>query len=428
MIDGAAAGALRIGIIEGEAGIGKSRLLEDLLDHAKERGFAIYAGRADEVESGRPFVALLDALRVAGPSGDRVRANIARLLVETEADESGAAAVRIRDALIELVESAALRSPVLLAIEDLHWADVNDLRVSSLVSARLSHLPIALVATLRPHPRRPELHGLLETLARRGAHLVGLMPLEEGDVARLIQDLIGAVPGPGLIKAVTGAAGNPLFVREIVAALDQEGAIQRRDGSGDAVDAVVPRGLRLTILRRLAVLGNEALEALRVASVLGSTFYLDELGAVLDVKLPHLVATLRAALDAGFVGQDEERLAFRHDLIRTAVYEDLPLAVRRSPISTSRKCSCNAARPPTVSPRTSSSPRTTSTMKPSTSPFPLRFRCAAWRRTFSSLSMIALRRPSLPAMDEVCVSRPKPSLRSWRWDIRDVQKSSDGTS
>jgi hypothetical protein len=132
-----------------------------------------------------------------------------------------------------------------------------------------------------------------------------------------------------LLSQIRGAGGNPLFVIELVRALREEGAIVIENGAADVAAAALPPSFRLTILRRLSVLPDETLDILRLASVLGASFALTELSLVAAKSIVQLYASLQPAIAAGFIGESDDRLAFRHDLIRGAIYEDLPLAVRR---------------------------------------------------------------------------------------------------
>ena len=139
------------------------------------------------------------------------------------------------------------------------------------------------------------------------------------------------MPGRGLLAEISGAAGNPLFVTELLAALAQEDAIEIADGRAEvARTARCRRSLRLTIVRRLSFLPDDTLQALRTASILGSSFTLTDLATVTGRSALELsVALARGRQGAGAIEDDGAHLRFRHDLIRDAIYEDLPLTVRR---------------------------------------------------------------------------------------------------
>ena len=173
------------------------------------------------------------------------------------------------------------------------------------------------------------LTGPSPTCSARGAEHVLLGPLSADEAAHLAGEVVGLPAGPRLLEQVAGAAGNPLFVIELVRALDDEGAIDVRDGRAEARPASLPPTLRLTFLRRLSLLPEDALNMLRVASILGSTFSLAELALLAGRSAAQLVPALAAAVDAGLLSESGDRLAFRHDLVRDAIYHDLPVAVRK---------------------------------------------------------------------------------------------------
>ena len=331
----AACGRLQTVLIEGEAGIGKTRVLEAAVEQARGRGFQVFVGRGDELEQARPFGPLCEALGCRAGVEDPRRAEIVRLLTgedqargQIELTRDPGAQFRVVDAFVDLVEKAALAGPVALALEDLHWADPSTIVTLRSLARRLTFVPVALLASLRPVPRAPDLEGLIDALLREGAARIALGPLPEEVVAQLVAELVRAQPGSSLLEQVAGAAGNPLFVGELVRALDEDGAIRVGDGRAEIQDVSLPPSLRLTILRRLSFLEDDALELLRVAASLGSTFSLRDVATVLDRSATELLQPARKALLAGVLEERESRLAFRHDLIREAIYEDLPEDVR----------------------------------------------------------------------------------------------------
>jgi DNA-binding CsgD family transcriptional regulator len=329
------AGGTGVALVEGEPGIGKTRILAAALERAGRHGFHVFVGRADEVERARPFGPLVEALGCT-PTAEPRRAEIARLLqgdptlgrAPIEPTRDPGLQFRVVDAFVDLVEELALARPVLLALEDVHWADPSTLLAVRSLARRLAYLPLALLLTLRPLPRTPSLEQLLAALVRDGAHELALGPLEDEAVARLVAELVAAEPAAALLEEVGGAAGNPLFVTELVKALGEEGAIELADGRAELRHASFPPSLRLTILRRLSFLGEEALEALRLSSVLGSAFTLRDVATVLGRPTTSLVRPIHEAVRAGVLEEREAGMTFRHDLIREAIYEDLPEDLR----------------------------------------------------------------------------------------------------
>ena len=332
-------GPCQVALIEGEAGIGKTRLLAEALDRAGRLGFQPFIGAAAELERERPFGALVEAFDLHPTASDPERAEIGHLLVgdrdpvegsRLSLAEAPALRFRVLEAVLTLVERLCLSAPTVIAVEDLHWADPSTLLVLRQLCRRLAHVPLALIGTLRPSPWSPELDRLLgEFDAHGGRHLL-LGSMDPAAVVALVTEVVGTPPGPTLLQAVEGAAGNPLYVTELLHALSSEGAIETQQGRAELAEFVLPPSFRLLILRQLETLPAETIEVLRIASILGASFSLAELSTVLDTPSSALVHTLQEAIRAGVLGEADERLTFHHELVREAVYSDLPLSVRRA--------------------------------------------------------------------------------------------------
>jgi DNA-binding NarL/FixJ family response regulator len=334
-VEGAAAGSARVVLIVGEAGVGKTRLLQTVLEAAHGRGFGVFVGGADEVERARPFGPVVEALGCTAAAEPK-RAEIAHLLrgdpavgrSPIEPTRDPGLQFRVVDGFVDVVEELALAGPMAFALDDLQWADSSTLLTVRSLARRLTDLPLALFLAARPVPRPLDLERLVDALRRDGAHLVTLGPLEERAVTELVADLVSAEPTEALLEQVAGAAGNPLFVTELVTALREEGAIECVDGRAELRNASRPPSLRQTILRRLTFLDDGTIELLRVASALGAGFSLGDVATVLDRSPTSLLGPLGQALRAGVLEEREQSLSFRHDLIREAIYEDLPESAR----------------------------------------------------------------------------------------------------
>lgn len=326
-------GVGRVAVVEGEPGIGKTRLVSELLDWARGRGFEVRSARCHELESDRPFGVLADVLDLRSDSADQANAELGRLLGGTfEADRLPRVPevrFRIVEAIVSLLEQLSLSQPVVLALEDVHWADPSSLLVLERLGRRMDDLRLALVATRRPlpHPRALEL--VVAAAAEQDLHLV-LAPLNEALVAELATRLLGAEPGEVLTATLGRAGGNPLFVEELVDAFRREGAITLADGIAEVADPALPPSLRLTVLRRLSFLSAETLDVLHTASVLGSAFAASDLAVVLGRRGSDLVPILEEAVEAGLVTGAGPDFSFRHDVVREAIYHDLPAALRRA--------------------------------------------------------------------------------------------------
>jgi len=335
-LDRVTSGREAVVLVDGEAGIGKTRLLEDALARARGRGMRVEAGRAGELERARPFGLVADVFGCARSSPDPRRAAIAELLAAGDAADGGPITVtsdpglqfRAVDAFADLAEELALAGPLVIGADDLHWADPSSLLTLGALAARLRYLPAAIIGCFRPAPRAAELERLAGVLEAAGGQRLSLRELGERAVTELVTESLGAVPGRRLLAGISGAAGNPLFVTELLGALAQERMIEVSDGQAEVSGLALPPTLRLTILRRIGFLPEESLEALRAAAVLGSGFTLTDLATVTGQPAVRLSVVLAEPIRARVLADDGARLRFRHDLIRDAVYEDLPGSIR----------------------------------------------------------------------------------------------------
>ena len=335
-VDRAVSGRLAVVLIDGEAGIGKTRLLEDALEKARGRGLQVAAARAAELEQTRPFGLVAAMFGGTRSSPDPRRAAIGQLLATADSGDRGPITVtsdpglqfQAVDALADLAEELALAGPLVIGADDLHWADPSSLLTLGALAARLAYLPAAIIGCFRPAPRVADLERLAGALEAAGGRRLSLRELDGQAVADLVADSVGAAPGRRLLAGMSGAAGNPLFVTELLGALAQEQMITVSDGRAEVSDLTLPPTLRLTILRRISFLPDGTVQALRFASILGSGFTLTDLAVVTGRSAIDLSMSLAEPIRARVLQDDGARLRFRHDLIRDAIYEDLPSSVR----------------------------------------------------------------------------------------------------
>ncbi len=315
-------------IVEGEGGIGKTRLIEEIAREAGASGVETYVGRAEELERSRPFGALAHALRGLGR-------DVRDLLWGTTDDGATGALpsvseARVVELVLDLIEERAIHRPVLICIEDLHWADPATLLFCGAATRRLEGLPLAVIGTCRPAEESNDLRNLVDRVVAEGHVLVRLGPLDASGVEMLVRDAVGGEPGPLLLHEVARASGSPFYVLELLSALDEEGAILREDGRAELGRALLPPTLRVTILRRLASLPPATLETLRLASIVGSGFSVDDLALLARGDVLDLHAVLDPAIRSGFITERDDRLGFRHDLVHAALYEDMSAPLRKT--------------------------------------------------------------------------------------------------
>ena len=334
----------RVVVVEGEAGIGKSALVAQA---AAATGLTVLAGRGDELEQGWPFHlfrSMLDLLpepagegREVEPPTDVVGSGRPPDLLDLldlpgpQGDLSSvhpSAWSRAADTVLAVVEERA-RQPVLMVAEDLHWADVQSLRLVHHVAGLSADRPLSLVATTRPTDIA-EVAALIDRLVADGAELVRLQPLRGDAIAALVEAELGAAPGLRLRTMAQRSGGNPLILSQLIAGLVADGSLDRHAGTVElSRSAETPATLRAAVRRRLSALDPGCAELLRIAAVVGSRFSIAELGLLMGRSAVTMTEAIRQAVDSGLVVDAGSELAFQHDLVRDAVYHDLPSALRR---------------------------------------------------------------------------------------------------
>lgn len=335
-LDRVFSGRTAVVTVEGEAGIGKSTILSGALAAAAARGAHVVSGGAEELERHRPFGMWIDALDLTPTSADPRRAEIAALLTTatraarpiTVSSDAGLQ-FQVVDAVVDLVEDLAHRRPLVIGLDDLHWADPASLLTLTVLTRRLAGAPVAVITCRRLLPALPDLERTLARLDAAGAVTLRLDGLSDDAVVDLVGQLVAAPPDARLVQEVSGAGGNPLLVAELLAAFATEGAIAVREGRTVLSTAAPLPGLRLSTVRNLGLLPAETLSTLRPASVLGRRFAVTDLATTTGRPVVDLATALEPAMAARVLVEDGQWLRFRHDLIRDAVYADLPQGVRR---------------------------------------------------------------------------------------------------
>src|SRR6516225_49777 len=224
--------------IEGEAGIGKTRLVQSIVDDARSRDAAVFCGQAHPFERTRPFGVVAAALDLSRRSPDPRRAAIGALLAGqgpgAPTRAAGDIRYRVVEEIVDLVETSCAERPVLLVAEDIHWADSASLLAILSVARQLPLAALLVAVTARPSPLSAEVIQLLDDLAAGGARTLQLQPLTSGEVAVLACHVLGAFPGPALTAMLAKAGGNPLWAVAMLRSLADEGMLRR---AGDSVEA-----------------------------------------------------------------------------------------------------------------------------------------------------------------------------------------------
>jgi DNA-binding CsgD family transcriptional regulator len=330
----AIAGSGSLLVVEGPAGIGKTRLVLAAERHGRELGLTALSARGSELE--RDFAyglvrQLFEALLVAASPPERAEflagaaGHAARLFGLAAGDDAADALLdpsfAILHGLYWLSANLGRRSPLLLCVDDVHWADQASLRFVHYLGRRVRELPIAVVAAMRP-ARSADGSPLLAALADGpSAEVLELAPLSQRAVAELMRLAFGTEVEPAFAAAcheVTG--GVPFLVRELVRAIAEE-RIEPTSAACSRVAGLAPRAVSHSVVQRLRRLSASAREVARAAAVLGEADL--RLAAGLAGVDPGTAATAADELAAAGVLEEGRPLRFVHPIVRAAVEADL---------------------------------------------------------------------------------------------------------
>ena len=330
LLDDAEAGRSVVALVSGDAGVGKTRLIGEVTRLAARRGFTVLSGQCAELGDSVPYLPLADALRGAAQStGVRdalsSRPALSRLLPEggegpiADSDRSGLARQQMLGGVLGLLAELAAAAPVLLVLEDLHWADASTRDLVTFLSRMLHRERVALIGSYRTddlhrrHPLRPviaELQRLPSVIA------VDLAPLDPSALAEhLTATASGRIDATELNDIVTRAEGNAYYAEELLAA----------SVTGDSAQhSILPAGLAALLLNRVEQLSDATQQVLRAAAVAGRKADDELVRAASGLAAAEYEGAVREAVTHQLLVPDgTEGYVFRHALLREAVYADL---------------------------------------------------------------------------------------------------------
>lgn len=349
-LDEAFAGHGRLFLLVGEPGIGKSRLADELIGRARDRGARILVGRCWEaggapaywpwVQSLRAYIRESDSTplrKQLGAGAPEVAQIVPELrqrftdLPERPSPESEGARFRLFDAAAEFLRNASAERPIVLVLDDLHAADAPSLLLLQYVAQGLGSTRILVLGACRDVDPLPgeTLTATLGALAREPVtRRLSLSGLSEADVDEYVKQAAAEIASPELVVALhEETEGHPLFVVETVRLL----ALERGRSGVRSSTLSMPESVRDVISRRLAHLSDECNRMLVLASVLGREFRLAALARFAELSDENVLDVLDEAMAARVLVDAPGapgRLRFAHVLIRDAVYDGLTTAAR----------------------------------------------------------------------------------------------------
>lgn len=342
-------GSGNVTFVAGEPGIGKTRLLSEAISRADALGFTVLRGNCYEAEEAlpyRPWAEVLRVFRAAHPEsyelalGPESTGGVFRiapdLRPEASAELSPSDRLQMFDSLAAFFLDAARSRPLLIAIEDLHWADSSSLALLQHISRRLGDARLAFVGSFRDAEVGPE-HALAPVIAESIEKRTGTRIHLEGLDASATREMLGSLLGvpaasvrPRLAEAVYAQTeGNPFFVEEVCQHLLETGSLVELDGRRDLADSAalgLPEGVKDLLQLRLRRLPPVAREALAAAAVLGRQFEFSVLEAMTGLPQPALLEALDAAVRARLVREPDGQAAafeFVHALVQQTLTESI---------------------------------------------------------------------------------------------------------
>jgi hypothetical protein len=341
----AAEGSGALVLVEGEAGIGKTRLAETLGEQAAAAGHSVLWGAAWDAGGApaywpwtqvvrallaeRPADELREDLGAGAPYVAQIAADVGRVVPVAESApplDSEAGRFAAFDATASFLRAAATRRPLVVVLDDLHAADVPTLLLLEFLARGMHGARILALGTCRVDPARPEDEAAAALAqAGRAAKRLALGGLTRAAVEELTARYAGGPPAAELVDRLHQLTeGNPLFLDEVLRLL-------RADGTLTAPGAArfrIPQAVRDTIRRRLAPLAPDVIETLTTAAVIGPEFGFDALVRATGGEREAVLRQLDAAAAVGLIRPLGHRYRFGHALVRETLYDDLPVHAR----------------------------------------------------------------------------------------------------
>lgn len=311
-LSAAAEGSPQIVLVRGDAGIGKTTFVRQVVQRAAERGFTVAVGHCLDIEADISLAPVVEAVRtlLSGIEDLEGRPSARRMLTLLDPQEPhGPESFRVLDDLRQTVLEASTAAPLMVVLEDMHWTDrsTQDF-VMSLTRTARGRLLLLLTFRSEDLHRRHSFRTALAELGRApGTRHVDLGALDRASIGGIVTAHAGRADESVVDAVLLRSEGNPLYVEELL----------------DADHHGMPELLSDLFLARVDALGEDVRALLRLASVSGTRLDTDTLASLAGLEQETVDALLREALDAHVLRQAAGSLEFRHGLLREAVYDDL---------------------------------------------------------------------------------------------------------
>ncbi|MGH7896061.1 MAG: serine/threonine-protein kinase PknK, partial [Candidatus Binatia bacterium] len=360
VIEGALGGRGSLVMVGGEPGIGKTRLAEEAGVYAQLRGAQVLVGHCYEAEAALPYLPFVEAMRqyvLARPAEALAEelgggaSDVAKLVSEIRQRLPGISPAsevppdqeryRLFESVCAFLVNASRGNPLVLVLDDVHWADKPSLLLLRHLVRRLADSRLVVVGTYRDvelDRRHPLAEVLAELRRERLYQRVVLRGFSSAEVTTMLEAMAQHELGAGGVELAAAihreTEGNPFFIEEVLRHLVETGALARRDGrwvrSEATIDELgIPEGVREVLGRRLSRLSETCNRALGNAAVLGREFDFAVLGRMAALDEDALLVAIEEALDAQLVveqrGRSAPTYAFTHALVRQTLYEELSL-------------------------------------------------------------------------------------------------------
>jgi DNA-binding CsgD family transcriptional regulator len=321
--DEVASGVGAVVVVEGRAGMGKTRLLEECSALARHMSFRVGHGMAEPGRSVVELGALLNAL-FGGDEPLLDRTSLRGLPASSEQ------VFWLLQDVEALIEEAAINDRLLICLDDLQWGGPRCAIAMRQLPYRLASLPVAWIMAFRPNQGLQQIVDAKNGLLDAGAEFISLGPLDRDAVSRLAEDILGAVPDDELLERAQRVHGSPFLLVEFFRGLQDEGLVATKYGRATLLADRVPHRVSDSVHARLSRMSPLAERVATLAASLGRRFMVRDLADMAGLPVTDLVEPIRELMDADIFIDSGDRLAFGHDLIREGAAASSPSAVRRA--------------------------------------------------------------------------------------------------